>query len=222
MTRPDSPAIPPPPSGNAPRLWLGPFQGACASSLSAQEQAWGRQLPPLPRRRYWQSRSTLRQWLAGVLGCGPAVVPLYSPPGRPPQLLEGAGWVSLSHSGAGLLLGFSAAPIGVDLEPADRPVAAALMGRCFPPQEVAQLQALGLEQRRAAVLTSWVLKEAAIKWRRRSLASELSCWQLDHASGRLCHCQDGMRPECLTGVAVGWRWGGVGAGMQRAGLEVVI
>jgi 4'-phosphopantetheinyl transferase len=175
------------------------------------------------RRRYWQSRSALRQWLAGMLGCAASALPLHSPPGRPPLLLEGAGWVSLSHSGEGLLLGFSRAPIGVDLEPADRPVAAAaLMRRCFPVPEVVQLQAFDAEQRRTAVLTSWVLKEAAIKWRRRSLASELSCWQLDHASGRLRHQLEGLEPECGTGTAAGWRWAGVGAGMGNAGLDVVI
>ncbi|MFO8236673.1 MAG: 4'-phosphopantetheinyl transferase superfamily protein [Prochlorococcaceae cyanobacterium] len=176
----------------------------------------------MPRRRYWQSRSALRQWLAVVLGCGPGEVPLHSPPGCPPRLLGGAGWVSLSHSGAVLLLGFSAAPIGVDLERADRPVAPALMRRCFPPEEVAQLQAFAPEPQRAAMLTSWVLKEAAIKWRRRTLARELSRWQLDHASGQLLHREEGVQPDCSTGVAVGWRWAGVGAGIRSAGLEVVL
>jgi phosphopantetheinyl transferase len=148
-------------------------------------------------------------------------VPLHSRPGCPPQLLDGAGWVSLSHSGGGLLLGFSPAPIGVDLEPAHRPVAPALMRRWFPPEEVAQLQLFSGEHQGAALLTSWVLKEAAIKWRRRSLASELACWQLDHASGRLIHRVDGVQPACLSGVAAGWLWAGVGEGMANAALEVV-
>jgi phosphopantetheinyl transferase len=173
-------------------------------------------------RRYWQSRSALRQWLAVVLGCGPGEVPLHSPPGCPPRLLGGAGWTSLSPSAAGLLLGFSAAPIGVDLESVDRPVAPVLMRRCFPPEEVAQLQAFAPEPQRAAMLTSWVLKEAAIKWRQRILAMELSCWQLDHASGTLRHREEGVQPDCSTGVAIGWSWAAVGAGILTAGLEVVI
>lgn len=223
MSRPDAPVMPPAPCGSAPRLWLGLLQGARASSLSDQERTWGRQLPPVVRQRYWQSRAALRLWLAGVLGCAPAAVPLHTPPGCPPQLLEEAGWVSLSHSGAALLLGFSRAPLGVDLEPAARPVAAvALMRRCFPPLEVAQLQRFDPEQQRVAVLTSWVLKEAAIKWRRRSLARELTCWQLDHVSGRLRHRPEGLEPECGTGLAAGWRWAGVGAGMGQADLEVAM
>jgi phosphopantetheinyl transferase len=130
--------------------------------------------------------------------------------------------VSLSHSGTSLLLGFSAAPIGVDLEPAARPLPAeALMRRCFPAEEVAQLNRLSPEQRRGAVLTSWVLKEAAIKWRRRSLASDLARWRLDHDSGRLIHRQDGLEPACSSGLVGGWRWAAVGAGAQAISLEMV-
>jgi phosphopantetheinyl transferase len=179
-------------------------------------------LPPSRRRLYWQSRAALRQWLAGVLACDAAAVPLHSPPGAPPRLRDGAGWVSLSHSGPGLLLGFSDEPIGVDLEPAARPLAAeALMRRCFPAAEVAQVNRLPPERRRGAVLTSWVLKEAAIKWRRRSLASELSRWRLDHDSGRLIHHEDGLQPECSSGLDGGWRWAVVGAGAWEITLEMV-
>ncbi|MGB5136224.1 MAG: 4'-phosphopantetheinyl transferase superfamily protein [Prochlorococcaceae cyanobacterium] len=127
--------------------------------------------------------------------------------------------MSLSHSGSGLLLGFSAEPIGVDLESADRPVAAAaLMRRWFPPEEVAQLCHLEPEPLRSAVLTSWVLKEAAIKWRQRSLAAELARWRLDHATGQLLHCVDGVQPEARSGTAGGWRWAMVGPGAQQSSL----
>jgi phosphopantetheinyl transferase len=176
----------------------------------------------LRRRVYWQSRAALRQWLAGVLACDAASVPLHSPPGAPPRLRDGAGWVSLSHSGVGLLLGYSLEPIGVDLEPATRPLAAeALMRRFFPAEEVAQVSRLPPEQRPGAVLRSWVLKEAAIKWQRRSLASELVLWRLDHDSGRLCHRQDGLQPESSSGLDGGWRWAAVGGGARRIRLEMV-
>lgn len=146
-------------------------------------------------------------------------MPLHSPPGCPPRLLGGAGCVSLSHSGGGLLLGFSTDSIGVDLEPADRPVAAAaLMRRWFPPQEVAQLCDLDPERLRSAVLTSWVLKEAAVKWRQRSLAAELALWQLDHAAGQLTHGRDGVQPEAWSGTTGGWCWAVVGRGARRSNL----
>lgn len=208
-----------------PRLWLGPLcpaqadtgpAAAALSPLSAAERAWGEALPPARCRVYWQSRLQLRRWLALELGCEAAAVPLHSPPGRAPLLGDGLGWLSLSHSGDGLLLGLAAAPIGVDLEPADRPLAAgALMRRFFPPGEVAQLGHLAASEQRRAVLTSWVLKEAAIKWQRGTLAGDLAAWQFNHDTGRLHHRHDRLQPPGRSAEIGPWRWAAVGAEVEH-------
>lgn len=183
-----------------------PLLGSCATGLSPDELAWGKALAPVGRRRYWQSRAALRQVLAAALDCSPQAVPLRSPPGQPPWL-EG-GWVSLSHSADGLLIGYAPQPIGVDLERGDRRFdAAGIMQRFFPAQEVAQLQGLAAEDLRRAVLTSWVAKEAAIKWRQRSLAEELGAWWYDHRCGRLQQLLEGLELTPVIGYCAGWRWG---------------
>lgn len=203
-----------------PLLWLLPSAGGDVASLSAPERCWSEALPPLRRSRYRHSRAALRQVLAGVLRCPPAAVPLHSPPGEPPRLEGQSGWISLSHGGEALLIGYSPEPIGVDLEPVGRPLdGAGLMRRFFPGPEQAQLERMGGENLRDAVLTSWVLKEAAIKWRQRTLAAELSLWCYDHLSGHLHHQGDGAQPECRWGVLEGWRWAVVGPGSRRAVLE---
>lgn len=176
--------------------------------LSPQEIAWGEALAPAGRKRYWQSRAVMRQVLAAALDCSPQVVPLRSPPGQPPEL-EG-GWVSLSHSGEGLLVGYAPRPIGVDLEWRHRRLdGAALMQRFFPAQEVAHLQGLAGDALRQAVLTSWVAKEAVIKWRRRSLAEELGAWCFDHGSARLRHLIEGLEVTPAMGCSGGWLWASV-------------
>jgi phosphopantetheinyl transferase len=189
-------------------LWLLPLQGASFQALSAQELFWGQALAPVGSQRYWQSRAALREVLADALGCGPAAVPLHSPPGQPP-LLEG-GWISLSHSRDGLLLGYAPVPIGVDLERVDRPLdGRALAERFFPPEEVDQLHQLPPDRLRLAVLTSWVAKEAAIKWRQRTLAEELSCWRFDHDAGWLHHRDEGWELKPQMGQSGGWLWAAV-------------
>ncbi len=214
MSVPAAAPLPPPP-----RLWLGSLTAPL--TLSAEERRWGAGLPEARRMTYWASRSRLRSWLAEQLGCAPLAVPLHSPPGRAPRLGDGAGWVSLSHSGDGLLLGYSRQPIGVDLESLHRPLAVeGLIRRFFPPQEVAQLERLPAEERRQAVLCSWVLKEAAIKWQGTALATDLRHWQLDHGSGRLHHGALALAPECRTAQTPSWRWAVVGAGAGRALLEL--
>lgn len=152
----------------------------------------------------------MRQRLAVVLGLAPSQVPLHSPPGAPPHLAAGCGWVTLSHGAGALLIGWASAPLGVDLEVADRRLdAVALQQRFFPSAEQRQLAVLAPELLRAAVLRSWLVKEAAIKWRQRSLAQELLHWCFDHASGTLHHRSDGTVLRPREGRVVGWRWAGV-------------
>ena len=202
-----------------PQLWLRPLQGVCAVGLSPQELAWGRELQPPIRRRYWQSRAALRQLVARCIGCAAEEVPLHSPPGGPPRLEAGSGHVSLSHSGPMLLLAWSPRPVGVDLEQAARPLAAAaIASRYFPPQEWAQLQGLAPDPLRQAVLRSWVLKEAAIKWRQRTLAEELRAWHYCHRSGQLCHGAEGLMPASQASETEGWHWAVVGDGAAEARL----
>lgn len=203
--------------GSDAAAWASSGSSCC---LSAEEIAWSEPLEPPIRWRYRRSRTLLRQRLAGLLATGAAAVPLHSPPGRAPRLLAGYGWVSLSHSGAGLLLAWSPWPIGIDLEPHGRQLEADLLQRrYFPPSEQHQLRELDGEARRQAVLRSWVLKEAAIKWRRRQLATELRHWRLDHASGTLSHTAEGLQPECVAAVSGAWLWAAVGRGVAGLILE---
>jgi 4'-phosphopantetheinyl transferase len=204
----------------APQLWLRSLEGGDLGCLSMAERSWGSALPELQRSRYFQSRGLLRRQLAELLGCAAAEVPLHSPPGQPPLLGAGLGWVSLSHSGAGLLIGYSGSPIGVDLESTARPIEpAGLMRRFYPEKEQAQLQDLTGAELRRAVLHSWVLKEAAIKWRHRSLAAELAQWCYDHSSGSLLNLSDGAKPDHSSDLQLDWRWAAVGDGCAGLMLQ---
>lgn len=208
-------------------LWLEPIadfgrnhpsaQEACLAGLSGQERAWAASLAPLLRQRYAASRCLLRQRLAPLLGCPPERVPLHSPPGSRPQLQAGAGWLSLSHSGAALLLAWSPRPIGVDLEWGGRPLAAAaLLQRYFPELERQRLQGLPAAELRLAVLRSWVVKEAAIKWRGGTLASDLRQWSWDERCGSLRHGREGVAPAVVIRQLTGWLCAAVGEGVAAA------
>lgn len=218
-----------------PQLWLlspvgrglPPGDGGVADTppdvLSPQERCWGAALPPLRRGQYWRSRQAMRLRLAGVLDLPPLQVPLHSPPGEPPRLPKGCGWVSLSHAADGLLIAWSPQPVGVDLERGERRFdARALMQRFFPDDEQRQLAALDPEPLRRAVLRSWLCKEAAIKWRQRGLAQELSCWALDHQRGLLRHGGEGLTVQPCEGQLAGWCWAAVGPGLEAAGFAPVI
>ena len=179
--------------------------------LSPLELAWSQALPEQRRRQYRLSRAAMRQLLAPLVGLTPAQLPLHSPPGQAPVLAAGLGWVSLSHTADALLIAWSQQPLGVDLERADRQLdGAALLQRFFPERERHQLAQLAAEPLRQAVLRSWLVKEAAIKWRQRSLALELGSWCFDHQAGTLHHAGDGTRLCPREGAHGPWRWAMVG------------
>lgn len=202
-----------------PQLWLVPWErpepAVLAGALSASELLWAERLSEAQRWRYGMSRAAMRHLLSGVLDVAALQVPLHSPPGKPPQLPPGQGFVSLSHARGAALIAWSPAAIGVDLEAADRSFdARALMQRFFPLQEQRQLQALAAEPLRQAVLRSWLAKEAAIKWRQRSLAQELTAWSFEHASGLLHHCSEPVVLKTCEGLCQRWRWAAAGESLE--------
>lgn len=209
-------AASPPDPLQRPHLWLVSMQGAAPLLNSARERSWSEALPPALQPRYLISRSLLRQRLAAVLQLPADAVPLHSPPGEAPTLSGQNGHVSLSHSQQHLLMAWSPWPIGVDLEWQGRPLQAALLARRFFPQrEWRQLQGLGPAQLGAAVLESWVRKEAAIKWQQSGLARELRHWCWDREEQVLLHLERGCQPSSCCRLIEGWLCGVVGEAANR-------
>ena len=103
----------------------------------------------------------------------------------------------------------------LDLERRDRVLQADLLAeRFFPAQESEALLALPAEERRLAVLCSWVRKEAAIKWMGSSIALDLRHWCWDDTRQELSHLQQGLKPPSLCLESAGWFCGLVGEGAE--------
>jgi phosphopantetheinyl transferase len=199
-----------------PRLWLLALHGSELLWVSDHEQAWAQHLPAPRRQQYLRSRGHLRRQVGALLKLPAQEVPLHSPPGEAPRLSEGYGHVSLSHSKEQLLLSWSPWPIGVDLEWHQRAIQAELLARrFFPPQEWDRLQSLAPGERQAAVLESWVCKEAAIKWQRSSLASDLRHWCWNANLQQLQHLQQGWQPACQIQLRNGWLCAVVGEAAEQ-------
>ena len=144
-----------------------------------------------------RSRLWMRRCLADGFGVDPAVVPLQSPPGEPPTLADGWGYVSLSHCCEAVFVAWSPDAVGVDLERSDRRFPAAeLADRFFEAADRRELDGLSGEPLRWAVLKQWVAKEALIKMQRGSLAVDLSRWRCGADA-----CQ-GVHPELVDPVPV--------------------
>jgi len=106
-------------------------------------------------------RSLLRRVLAPVLECAPLDVPLAAVDGAPRILGPDAPWVSVSHAGGRVVVGWTrSGRLGLDIEPLDRDVDRVRLGpRVFAPGELAEPDAL--EPR--PFLCRWTRKEAWLK-----------------------------------------------------------
>ncbi|MFL0751906.1 MAG: 4'-phosphopantetheinyl transferase superfamily protein [Prochlorococcus sp.] len=168
-------------------LWLLPMQTALMP-ISKVEEQWARQLAPSRARQFRQSRGYVRQALADLWRIPALEIPLQAPPGQPPKLANDWGFISFSHCCDALLIAWAPQQVGVDLERADRPIAAELLSRrFFSSEEQAAISHLSGSALRAAVLEQWLIKEAAIKWQRGSLAKDLIHWRCSADSAFAVH-----------------------------------
>ncbi len=158
-------------------LWL-ISREAPLKPISPKEELSASALPSARSMNFRHSRGYLRNALADLFRLNPLEIPLLSIPGEPPRLQQGWGYVSLSHCRDAILVGWSLNPIGVDLERMDRSFAALEVAlRYFSEAENKELLEMSGEPLRLAVLDKWLAKEAAIKWQRGKISSDLVNWQ---------------------------------------------
>lgn len=142
---------------------------AAASCLSAAEQARAeRYARPRDRDRFRLRRALLRNVIARELGQPPGSLafgeladgkPVLATASAPPLHFS----TSDSADAAAIAIA-RAAPVGIDLEPADRSADFdGIARRFFRPREQAHLAALAPAERSAAFLRMWALKEAVAK-----------------------------------------------------------
>lgn len=160
--------------------WLSPEELICADGLAGRRAD-----------QYRFTRAWLRRCLSRHFDCEPGLIPLLAPPGQPPTLKRGWGFVSISHTHDALALGWSVLPIGIDLERSDRSFdALTLARRFFDCRDLDGLDSMPSEACRSEVLRQWLAKEAAIKWQRGSLARDLSAWSWSGNAVEAHHLED--------------------------------
>jgi 4'-phosphopantetheinyl transferase len=138
---------------------------APAGILSDTEHARAeRFLRPADREAYRAAHAGLRLVLGRVCGQAPASLAFGSAPGGKPVLLglDGAPEFNLSHAGGFAALAVGEVPLGLDIE-APRRIDAGVSRLVLGPAEQAELAALPRDERDAALLSAWVVKEAVGK-----------------------------------------------------------
>ena len=157
-------------------LWLF-FMPSKLLPISNEEKKWVKKLTTKKGWIYHFSRGCVRNVISKMTGSNPLEIPLKAEPGRPPQLDEGWGYISMSHCSDALLIGWSSGKIGVDIERQDRKFQAhKLSKRFFTKDENNEINNLNPSQVQKQVLRRWVIKEAAIKWQDGKISNNLNQW----------------------------------------------
>jgi 4'-phosphopantetheinyl transferase len=142
-----------------------------AATLSTAEQATARRLVrPADQRRSLWARITLRHLLGQRLGVAPGAIELERGPcpgcgaahGRPQLAGRHDVELSVSHSGAYVIIALASCAVGVDLERIE-PAAVADLSGALHDHELAAFRALRTEERANALFGCWVRKEAYLK-----------------------------------------------------------
>ncbi len=156
--------------------------------ISREEKKWVQKLTPRRGLIYHVSRGCLRHVMSSMTGLEPLDIPLKANPGEPPSLAEGWGHISMSHCSDALLIGWSSAKIGVDIERKDRKFQAhKLSKRFFSPYENCEIKNLTPSQAKEIVLKRWVVKEAAIKCQSSKIATNINQWIWENKSSFAYH-----------------------------------
>ena len=166
-------------------LWLVPIKSSL-KPISSQEIEWKKKLSSSRAMQYEHSRGYVREALSHILEIPAMEIPLISPPGSPPELPEGMGYVSFSHCKDVLLIGWSWHNLGVDIERSDRFFEAKkILNGFFSNNEKQSFKDLEDKELNSEVLKLWVRKEAAIKWQKGSIFSDLSKWNYKLGTDKL-------------------------------------
>ena len=145
--------------------------------ISSEEKKWVKKLNSSRGLIYHFSRGCLRNVMSNMSGLDPIDIPLKADPGKQPVLAKGWGHISMSHCSDALLIGWSSAKIGVDIEKKDRQFQAhQLSKRFFTQDENCEIENLTPSQAKELVLKRWVVKEAAIKWQSGKIATNINQW----------------------------------------------
>ena len=156
--------------------------------ITSEEKKWVQILTPNRGLLYHFSRGCLRHVISNMTDLGPLDIPLKADPGKPPLLAEGWGHISMSHCSDALLIGWSSAKIGVDIERKDRQFQAnKLSKRFFSQCENCEIENLTPSQAKELVLKRWVIKEAAIKWQNGKIATNINQWIWENKSSFAHH-----------------------------------
>ena len=132
---------------------------------------------------FLETRYYMRDALSALFDINPLKVPITANPGKPPELPNGMGYISISHCKDAFIIGWHRENIGIDIERSDRDFNYQKLARKYFQKENIKNYNLN----KYLILKEWSAIEAAIKCDRGRLSRDIKEWQFRINKENLYH-----------------------------------
>ena len=166
-----------------PKIWFYDIKGV-QDVATLKEIEIAKKLSNLRAKLFLESRAYIRQSLALLFDLNPLEIPIIANPGKPLELPEGMGNISLSHCKDAIVVAWHKEKIGIDIERTDRNFDYEKIANKYFKKNLDN-DINKLDQN--LILNQWCATEAAIKWDKGKLARDLKEWHYSSKNKKLFH-----------------------------------
>jgi len=132
---------------------------------------------------FLETRHYMRDALSALFEIEPIRVPIIAPPGEPPKLPIGMGFISISHCKDAFIICWHHKKIGIDIERSDRDFDYKSLAKKYFRQE----NIINSNLNKYLILKEWSAIEAAIKFDRGKLSKDIMEWRYGIDKKNLYH-----------------------------------
>ena len=166
-----------------PKIWFYDIKGV-QDVATLKEIEIAKKLSNLRAKLFLESRAYIRQSLALLFDLNPLEIPIIANPGKPLELPEGMGNISLSHCKDAIVVAWHKEKIGIDIERTDRHFDYEKIANKYFKKNLDN-DINKLDQN--LILNQWCATEAAIKWDKGKLARDIKEWHYSSKNKKLFH-----------------------------------
>ena len=142
----------------------------------------------------------MRDALSALFNIEPIRIPIIAPPGKPPKLPNGMGFISISHCKDAFIIGWHHKKIGIDIERSDRNFNYQTLAKKYFQEENIKSHNLN----KYSILKKWSAIEAAIKYDRGKLSRDLKEWKYKINKDNVYHKSKKIRLNLIQIPFLDW------------------
>ncbi len=132
---------------------------------------------------FLETRYYMRDALSSLFNINPMKVPITAYPGKPPELPNDMGYISISHCKDAFIIGWHRENIGIDIERSDRDFNYQKLAKKYFQKDNFN----NLYMNKYSILKEWSAIEAAIKCDRGKLSRDIKEWRYNINKENLYH-----------------------------------